>query len=133
MKVWVNGCFDILHFGHFNLINFAASLGEHLTIGIDSDQRIKEVKGKDRPYHSIEQRKYNLLSIRGVDDVVTFTTDIELTQELKKYCPDLFIIGSDYKNKPIIGSNYAKEIIYFNRIDDLSTSNILNYEYNSYR
>lgn len=133
MKVWINGCFDILHFGHFNLINFATSLGEHLTIGIDSDKRVNIAKGTDRPYHSVEQRKYNLLSIKGVSNVVTFNTDTELIDEVKKYAPDIFVIGSDYKNKTILGSEYAKKIVYFNRIEGLSTSNILKYEYNGYR
>jgi D-beta-D-heptose 7-phosphate kinase/D-beta-D-heptose 1-phosphate adenosyltransferase len=128
MRVWINGCFDILHYGHFRMIEYAASLGDKLIVGIDSDERIKKMKGSNRPYHNIYQRYYNLKSIKGVTDVYTFNSDEELKETIKLYKPDIFVIGSDYKDKPIIGGEFAKEIRYFDRIEEFSTTKILNYE-----
>jgi rfaE bifunctional protein nucleotidyltransferase chain/domain len=127
MRVWMNGCFDILHYGHFRMIEYAASLGT-LIIGIDTDERVKIMKGDDRPYHTLEQRIFNLRNIKGVSTVVTFNTDEELVEIIKSYNPDVFVIGSDYKNKPIIGGEYTKEIRFFDRIEGFSTTKILNYE-----
>lgn len=133
MKVWMNGCFDILHYGHFSMILHAQTLGDTLCIGIDSDDRVKKMKGENRPFHNQDQRKFNLRSIRGVDNVWTFNTDDELRNLIKAYSPDIFLIGSDYKNKPIIGSEFSKEIVFFDRLEDFSTTNILSYEYNNNR
>jgi D-beta-D-heptose 7-phosphate kinase/D-beta-D-heptose 1-phosphate adenosyltransferase len=123
-KVWINGTFDVLHNGHFRLINYASSLGI-LTIGIDSDARVKDLKGFGRPYHNQFERQYNLFSVKNVNNVIIFNTDEELEDAIKKCKPDYFIIGSDYKNKQIIGGQYAKEIIYFERIN-FSTTEIIN-------
>lgn len=125
MKVWMNGCFDILHHGHFRMIEYAATLGDVVTIGIDSDRRIKRMKGESRPFHTISERIYNLKSLKWVDDVYIFDTDDDLRNLIKAYQPDIFVIGSDYKNKPIIGSEFAKEIRFFDRIKGFSTSEIL--------
>ena len=130
MRVMVNGTFDILHNGHIQLINFAASHGK-LIIGIDSDRRVSEKKGNGRPYHNQFERAYNLMSIRGVYNVIVFDSDDELINLLKKNKPDYFIIGSDYKNKTIIGGEYAKEIIYFNRIDHSTTKIIETWDTNT--
>jgi D-beta-D-heptose 7-phosphate kinase/D-beta-D-heptose 1-phosphate adenosyltransferase len=125
-KVWINGCFDVLHYGHFKLIDYAKSLGD-LMIGIDSDERIKQMKGEGRPFHSEGQRVYNLLQIRDVDKIVVFDSDDSLRNHLQTYEPDIFVIGSDYIDKPIIGGEFAKEIKFFQRVDNLSTSKILKY------
>jgi D-beta-D-heptose 7-phosphate kinase/D-beta-D-heptose 1-phosphate adenosyltransferase len=126
MKVWINGCFDVLHYGHFKLINYARSYGGELIIGIDSDRRVKESKGDERPIHTAEQRKYNLLQLLGVSDVWVFDTDEELDELIKNYQPDIFVIGNDYKYKPIIGYTYAKKVKFFDRIPELSTTKIIN-------
>ncbi len=125
MKVWVNGCFDVLHHGHFKLLNYAVGLGDYLVVGVDTDLRVKELKGDDRPYHTEDERKYNLLSIKGVRKVVMFGSDIELEWQIKNEAPDIMVIGSDYKNKPIIGREFIPKIIYFDRLDNFSTTNIL--------
>jgi D-beta-D-heptose 7-phosphate kinase/D-beta-D-heptose 1-phosphate adenosyltransferase len=127
MRIWMNGCFDILHYGHFRMIEYAASLGT-LIIGVDADERIKRMKGEDRPYHTLEQRAFNLRSINGVYTVVSFDSDEELIRQIQLFEPDIFVIGSDYKDKPIIGSEYVKEIRYFDRIDGFSTTKILKNE-----
>jgi rfaE bifunctional protein nucleotidyltransferase chain/domain len=128
MKIWMNGCFDILHHGHFRMIEYAASLGDRLVIGIDTDERIKRMKGENRPYHTTFERLYNLTLIKGVDNVFVFNTDADLIELIRSYKPDIFVIGSDYKDKPIIGSDYVKEIRYFDRIEGFSTTNILENE-----
>ena len=126
-KIWINGCFDVLHYGHFKLIDYAKSLGD-LMIGIDSDERIKQMKGNDRPFHTESQRVFNLMQIRDVDKIVVFDSDDSLRNHLETYKPDIFVIGSDYVDKPIIGGEHAKEILFFQRVDTISTSKILKYE-----
>lgn len=123
--VWINGCFDVLHYGHFKLIQYASSFGGKLVIGIDSDERVKQLKGEDRPFHTQQQREYNLRQIRGVGDVVVFHTEDELRNTLEKLKPEIFVIGSDYINKPIIGGEWAKEIKFFDRIEGFSTTKLL--------
>ena len=69
MKIWVNGCFDILHRGHFELFNYAKSLGNELIVGIDSDEKVAQDKGPDRPYNKLEDRVYALESLKAIDKV----------------------------------------------------------------
>ena len=123
--IWMNGCFDVLHHGHFKLIQYAASFGGILIIGIDSDRRVRELKGEDRPFHTALQRKYNLESIKGVHQVVVFDTEDQLRKTLEQIKPDIFVIGSDYIDKPIIGGEWAKEVKFFDRIDGFSTTKLL--------
>ena len=125
MRIWINGCFDVLHYGHFRMIEYAASLGEMLVIGIDSDERVKKMKGESRPFHTETQRKFNLMQIKGVSNVVIFDSDETLRSQIELYKPNIFVIGSDYVNKPIIGGNHADEIRFFDRIKDFSTTKIL--------
>lgn len=123
-KVWVNGTFDVLHRGHLELLEFAASLGE-VTVGVDTDRRVKELKGNNRPFNSCDDRMYFLSRIIGVNNVVNFDSDSELVESIKRLEPDYIVIGSDYKNKNVIGSEYSKEIIFFNKIEGYSTTKIL--------
>jgi rfaE bifunctional protein nucleotidyltransferase chain/domain len=125
MKIWINGCFDVLHHGHFQLIAHAKSLGDELTIGIDSDRRVKESKGDGRPFHNQKQRIYNLFQINGVNGIVVFDTDKELSDAIKEYQPDIFVIGEEYKDKGIIGRKHAKRIEYFPKVEGFSTTGLL--------
>jgi rfaE bifunctional protein nucleotidyltransferase chain/domain len=122
-KIWINGCFDILHIGHLRLLEHAKSRGDFLTVGIDSDDRVKELKGKDRPINNEFLRTEMLKAIKWVDNVVVFSSDKELEQ-LIQLTSDLIIIGSDYKNKRIVGSQYSK-VEFFDRVDDYSTTNLV--------
>ena len=126
MRIWVNGAFDILHIGHIKLLKYAAAMG-HLRVGIDTDDRIKELKGPTRPFNCFKDREEFLLSLRFVDDVVSFSTEEELIDQIKLYQPDIMVIGSDYKNRRIIGAEHVGKIVYFNRLDDISTTSILEY------
>jgi rfaE bifunctional protein nucleotidyltransferase chain/domain len=125
-KVWVNGTFDILHMGHIKLLEFAKSKGDFLCVGIDSDSRVKQLKGIERPINNAEIRKEFLNAIKYVDEVVIFNSDSELTSLVKEFAPDIFVIGSDYKNKKVIGSEYAIQLIYFEIVEGYSTTNIIN-------
>ena len=124
-KVWVNGVFDVLHRGHIELFKFAKSQGGYLTVGIDADDRVTENKGESRPINNQLDRKYFLESIKYIDEVRIFASDLELVNMLALYLPDCMVVGSDWMGKQVIGGDYAKELIYFNRVGDYSTSNIL--------
>lgn len=121
-KIFVNGSFDILHVGHVRLLAYAKSLGASLLVAIDTDRRIKELKGSTRPINSQSERIEMLTSFRSVDQVETFDSDDELINIIKNYEPDIMVKGSDYKGQPIIGSDYCKEIVFFDRIDEYSTT-----------
>ena len=123
--VFVNGVFDITHRIHIELLNFAKSHGEVLYVGIDSDKRVKELKGPTRPIHNQEDRKFLLQNLKAVDRVLIFNTDEELTDLVKIIKPDIMIVGSDYKDKRVIGCEYAKQLKFFERIDGYSTTKII--------
>ena len=123
--VWINGCFDILHRGHVELFKHARSLGEYVVVGIDTDNRVKSMKGTTRPINSQQDRKFLLESIKYIDKVVLFSSEEELKLTISSYKPDIMIVGSDYKEKKVIGSEYAKRLVFFERIEGYSTTNIL--------
>ena len=124
-KVWINGCFDILPRGHVELFKFAKETGNYLTVGIDSDSRVKELKGESRPINNETDRKFFLESIRYIDEVVIFDSEKELIEKIGLLNPDIMIVGSDYKEKRVIGSENAKKLVFFDRIGDYSTTKIL--------
>ena len=125
MKVFVNGCFDVLHRGHLELFKFAKDLGGNVIVGIDTDSRVKELKGNSRPINTQDDRKFVLESIKYIDKVVLFGSENMLKDHICFFQPEIMIVGSDYKNKKVIGSEFAKELIFFERIGDYSTTNIL--------
>jgi D-beta-D-heptose 7-phosphate kinase/D-beta-D-heptose 1-phosphate adenosyltransferase len=125
MKIWVNGCFDILHRGHFELFNFAKSLGDILIVGIDSDEKIASDKGSNRPYNNLEDRVYALESLKAIDKVMVFDNREHLEWLVSSVSPDIIVVGSDWKGKEIVGGDHAREIIYFDRIGNYSTTDIL--------
>jgi rfaE bifunctional protein nucleotidyltransferase chain/domain len=123
--VWTNGCFDILHRGHFEMLEYAKSLGDYLVVGIDTDQKVKQDKGPARPYNNSEDRKFALKSTKYVDEVVKFSTAAQLEMIIKSVSPSIMVVGSDWKGKPIIGSQHVDKVEYFERIEGYSTTNIL--------
>lgn len=126
-KVFVNGTFDLLHKGHLELLNFAKSYGNYLIVAIDTDDRVKEKKGPNRPIYNQEERRFFLNMLKPVNQVEMFSSDEELEQLIKGFNPDIMIVGSDWKNKPVIGSQYAKRLIFFDRIGDYATTKTIEY------
>jgi D-beta-D-heptose 7-phosphate kinase/D-beta-D-heptose 1-phosphate adenosyltransferase len=120
-KVFVNGTFDILHVGHIALLDYAKSLGDQLVVGIDSDDRVRLLKGSDRPINSQLERGTILSALKSVDEVFVFDTDDELTS-LIQAC-DVMVKGSDYRDKPIVGQEICKQIVFFERLNGYSTTN----------
>lgn len=121
-KIFVNGSFDILHTGHLDLLNYAKSLGDFLLVAIDSDERISEKKGKDRPFNNEANRLTLMKNLRSVNDVKVFSSDSDLINIISNYVPDIMIVGSDWKGKYVIGSEYAKQLIFYDRVNDESTT-----------
>ena len=127
---FINGCFDILHIGHIRMLQFAKNRCDKLIVAIDEDSRVKKLKGLSRPFNNQNDRVEFLRAIRCVDDVRMFSTDKELIDLIKNISPDIMIVGSDYRNKNVIGSEYAKKLLFFERIGDYSTSKIFEYSCN---
>ena len=125
IKVWTNGCFDVLHRGHIELFKFAKSQGNHLVVGLYSDEKVKRDKGSDRPFNTFEDRKEVLLSIRYIDDVWYFDSRNGLVELIKKYQPDVMVIGSDWKGRDVVGEELVDKVKFFDRVGDYSTTEIL--------
>lgn len=125
MRVFVNGTFDIIHPGHLELLYYAKSLGGYLLVALDADERVKRLKGSDRPINDLKTRKLIMSSLKPVDHVVSFATDDELINTIRSYEPDIMILGSDYRNKAVIGSKYAKRVEFFDRIEQYSSTKVI--------
>jgi len=123
--VMINGCYDILHPGHIQLIKYAASLGNYLIAALDSDARVRKNKSSDRPINCLEDRMFMISSIKGVDAVESFSSEEDLRNLMKLYKPEFLVIGEEYKDKHIIGEDLVKEVKFFRRINEYSTTNTL--------
>ena len=123
--VWTNGCFDILHRGHFEMLKYAKSLGDFLIVGIDSDKKVQADKGPLRPLNRAEDRRFALEAIRYVDEVVVFDSPEGLANAIKKVSPDIMVIGSDWKGKKVVGEEHTKEVRFFDRVGEYSTTSII--------
>lgn len=123
--IFVNGCFDVLHPGHISLFQYAKSLGDYLIVAIDSDRKVEEMKGKGRPIFSEKDRSFVLSSIRHIDEVRIFDTKSQLEDLVNSIKPDIMIVGSDWKGKEVVGSQYAKEVRFYDRVGEYSTTRTL--------
>lgn len=127
--VFTNGCFDVMHYGHINYLSKAASLGDKLIIGLNSDSSVKKLKGESRPINNEYARAMMLASMIFVDAVVFFS---EETPEnlIKQVIPNILVKGGDYKINDIVGADFVMdnggkvEIIPF--VDGYSSTNIIN-------
>tara|TARA_B100000131_G_C17899365_1_gene525738 strand:- start:25 stop:435 length:411 start_codon:yes stop_codon:yes gene_type:complete len=122
---FTNGCFDILHIGHLKLLSHLKHKCDIVIAAIDSDSRVRQLKGSARPFNSQDDRKYMLQSLRYVDMVYIFDSEQALEQIIKNHNPDLMIVGSEYKERRVVGSQYAKKLEFFEKIDGYSTTKIL--------
>lgn len=122
--VFTNGCFDILHLGHVKYLQKAKALGDILIVGVNSNESVKRLKGKNRPINDEYDRAYLLASLEVVDYVIIFNEDTpyELIKTIK---PDILVKGKDYEDKEIVGSDIAKEVILIDFIKGKSTTTII--------
>ena len=118
-RIVVNGTFDILHPGHLALLNYAKSLGAFLVVAIDADERVKQLKGPQRPINNQFERKLLLENLRAVDEVVIFNSSEELVDIIKQCA--IMVKGSDYKGKSVLGEANC-QVVYFDRIDEYSST-----------
>ena len=125
-RVVVNGTFDIIHLGHLKLLEYARSFpNSYVLVLTDSDRRIKELKGQDRPINNEYERCSMLSAMKYVDRIETFDSDQELIDLIKNFDPDVMVKGGDYRNKPIIGAEYCKDIKFYDRFKHYSTTDTI--------
>ena len=126
-SVFTNGCFDVLHRGHFELLKYCKSLGT-VTVGLNSDKSVRRLKGSTRPFFNQDDRLFALLSCRYVDAVVIFDEDTPYNL-IKQTKPDIIVKGGDYKKEALpeynIIQSYGGKIIIEPFIDGFSTTNII--------
>jgi D-sedoheptulose 7-phosphate isomerase len=104
--VFTNGCFDLIHPGHVDLLTHARLLGDRLIVGINSDASVRSIKGPGRPVQTAEARRAVLLALKPVDEVVIFDdpTPERIIREIK---PDVLVKGGDWKVEEIVGADFV--------------------------
>ena len=137
MNIWVNGCFDILHTGHIELLWFAKLYDTEkdyiippeqqnkLIVGLDTDERVKKLKGENRPINDINTRLTIISNLKMVDKVIIFDSDDELRNAIKNLNIDYVIVGDHYRNKEVIGGENAKRGVDFFPTDKRSTTSVI--------
>ncbi|KGG16327.1 MULTISPECIES: adenylyltransferase/cytidyltransferase family protein [unclassified Prochlorococcus] len=125
IKVFTNGCFDIVHQGHIELLLYCKSIGDILIIGINSDLSVKLNKGTHRPFLDEKIRKGFLQSLQIADEVLLFNeqTPYHLIQTLQ---PDIIVKGGDYNKNDVVGFDLVKDIRIFPLKDGFSSTKIAN-------
>ena len=127
--VFTNGCFDILHRGHVEYLSKAASHGDVLIVGLNSDSSVRSIKGESRPVQDQESRALILASLQFVTIVVFFEEDTPYNL-IKLVQPDVLVKGADYKQEEIVGYDIVKakggQIVTIDLVEGHSTTKILN-------
>jgi len=120
--VFTNGCFDMLHRGHLELLQYCKTLGK-VVVGLNGDESVQRLKGEQRPINNEADRKFLLESLLFVDEVIVFNenTPYNLIKQIK---PDIIVKGGDYTIDNIVGSDIC-EVKIFNYIDGYSTTKII--------
>lgn len=106
--VFTNGCFDLLHRGHIELLLTAKRLGDCLVVGINSDRSIRRLKGSSRPLVGEVDRAFVLLQLRPVDYVTIFEEDTPL-ETIQALEPDVLVKGAEYERREIVGADFVEE------------------------
>ncbi len=122
--VFTNGCFDVLHAGHVSYLQKAKALGDVLIVGLNSDASVQQLKGKGRPVNNQDDRSLVLAGLSSIDYIVIFNeeTPYELIRTIR---PDILVKGADYKEKEVVGSDIAKQVVLIEFLEGKSTSDIL--------
>ena len=122
--IFTNGCFDILHLGHVKYLEKAKKLGDVLIVGVNSDDSVSRLKGKNRPVNRINDRCCVLASLKSVDYVIPFSEDTPI-ELIRTIVPDILVKGGDYKDREVIGEKIARELVLIDFEEGKSTSNII--------
>ncbi len=126
--VFTNGCFDIIHAGHVDYLEKAKSLGDVLIVGLNSDESVRRIKGKDRPVNIQEHRKRVLEALKPVDLVVIFDEDTP-ERLIKQIKPDVLVKGGDWSVENIVGADFVRsyggEVVTIDFVYDISTTKII--------
>lgn len=120
-RILTYGTFDLLHYGHINLLRRAKEHGDYLIVGLSTDE-FNEIKGK-KSYFSYSERKKMLEAIRYVDLVIPETNWEQKIQDVKNYSVDIFVMGDDWQGKFDFLRDYC-EVIYLPRTPEVSTTQI---------
>ena len=104
--VFTNGCFDLLHKGHLDLLSNAADFGDKLFVGLNSDSSVKEIKGVSRPIQNEKTRALKLLELEYVNHVIIFE-DSTPKKLIHAMSPDVLVKGGDYKKNEIVGAKHV--------------------------
>jgi rfaE bifunctional protein nucleotidyltransferase chain/domain len=127
--VFTNGCFDIIHLGHIDYVAKARNLGNKLIIGLNTDNSVRRLKGKDRPVNNENARAMVLSSFTFVDAIVLFDEDTPYNL-IKTVRPDILVKGSDYKPEEIVGGDFVAanggSIQTIDFLEGYSTTTIIN-------
>jgi len=121
--VFTNGCFDILHTGHFELLKAAKEKGDKLIVGLNDDHSVRTLKGDNRPINTVEIRKKQLEILSWVDEVIVFSEDTPYNL-IKLLKPNLIVKGGDYKVNEVVGHDLTSVYI-VPTVEDFSTTSIL--------
>ena len=121
--VFTNGCFDIIHRGHLELLEYCRDIGSYVIVGLNSDDSVKRLKGSERPYFNEQDRKFLLESLSCVDEVHIFDEDTPYNI-ISKLKPDIIVKGGDYVPSEVVGNDIS-DVIIFNFINGYSTTKIL--------
>ena len=120
-RILTYGTYDLLHFGHINLLKRAKDLGDYLVVGLSTDE-FNGLKGKES-YFSYEKSEYMLESVRYVDEVIKENNWEQKIEDIKKYNIDIFVMGDDWEGKFDYLKEYC-EVIYLPRTEGISTTEI---------
>ena len=121
--VFTNGCFDILHTGHFELLAEAKSLGGKLIVGINSDESVRRFKGPKRPINNVNKRKRQLELLPWVDEVIVFDEDTPY-RLIKEVVPHVIVKGGDYTVEQVVGHDLA-DVHLVPTVEGYSTTQII--------
>ena len=105
--VFTNGCFDLLHQGHLDLLSKASTYGDILIVWLNSDSSVRKIKGEERPIENEKIRSNNLLKLKYVNYVIIFNSETP-RDLIKIIMPNVLVKGGDYNDTTIVG---AKEVI----------------------
>ena len=135
--VFTNGCFDVLHAGHIHLIEESRQLGDHLIIGVNSDDSVRRLKGSKRPFMLLEDRLAILGAMSLVDTLVVFPREDDVSAAspaadvdtpyllLQEVRPTVLVKGGDYRAEEVIGREFVDEVHIVSLLEGRSSSELI--------